>query len=97
MRSMGSGVSFLERIEPMDLAVWSTTKPSEGGTLTGREPDNAADHAERPPARVPRLRGQARFMGRFDLGGKAWPDFEPDKELIVLKGLTGKVVVQANY
>ncbi|HNQ87999.1 MAG TPA: hypothetical protein PKM73_05145 [Verrucomicrobiota bacterium] len=31
------------------------------------------------------------------LGGKAWPDFDPDKELIVLKGLAGKVLVQANY
>ncbi len=36
---------------------------ADGGTLTGREPDNATDHAERPPARVPRLRGKARFMG----------------------------------
>ncbi len=50
----------------MNLAVWSTTKPPEGGTLTGREPDNAADHAERRTARVPRLRGnldKTRFIG----------------------------------
>ena len=32
-----------------------------------------------------------------DLGGEPWPDFDPDKELIVLKGLTGKVPVQANH
>ncbi len=56
----------LMRIGTMNRATWSTTKPPEGGTLTGREPDNAADHAERPPARVPRLRGKARFMGSLD-------------------------------
>ncbi len=55
------------RIGTMNRAAWSTTKPPEGGTLTGREPDNAADHAERPPARVPRLRGKARFMGSVDI------------------------------
>ncbi len=65
-RFMGSSVSPLERVGPMNLAVWSTTEPPEGGTLTGREPDNTADHAERPPARVPRLRGKARFMGSVD-------------------------------
>ncbi len=56
-----------KRIWPINLAVWSTTKPPEGGTLTGREQDNAADHAERSPARVPRLRGKVRFMGSGDI------------------------------
>ncbi len=60
--SWAAKLLFLERIAAMNRAAWSTTKPPEGGTLTGREPDNAADHAERRPARVPRLRGKARFM-----------------------------------
>ncbi len=61
--SWGASLFLCTRFGAMNLAVWSTTKPPEGGTLTGREPDNAADHAERRPARVPRLRGKARFMG----------------------------------
>lgn len=40
---------------------------------------------------------QATRIRSVDLGGKAWPYFDPDRELIVLKGLTGKVLVQANY
>jgi len=31
------------------------------------------------------------------VNGKAWKDFDPDKEAIVLRGLTGTVTVTARY